>query len=243
MSLVVKTIAQLPEYEENVSVLNKQTWPEFLRHGDDDHWKAIFRTFPGFQMLFISGDDLAGVGHTVPLYWNHENDDLPSGIEDIILSGMDCIKQNQRPNALAALAVMVSKPHRRKGMSTEILNAMKMAAKQNNMEALIVPVRPTLKSRYPMTPFDQYVTWKSADGGPFDPWLKVHCKMGATVLKIAPKAMIVEGTVAQWEYWTGMRFPSSGDYIVKGALQPVSIDRGNDIGRYEDPNLWMLHAV
>jgi len=40
-----------------------------------------------------------------------------------------------------------------------------------------------------------------------------------------------------------MRFPSSGEYEVDGALQPVIIDHTYNVGRYEDPNLWMLHTI
>ena len=41
----------------------------------------------------------------------------------------------------------------------------------------------------------------------------------------------------------GHVIPASGEYTVEGALQPVVIDHTNDIGRYEDPNLWMLHTM
>ncbi|MDP8949080.1 MAG: hypothetical protein M3N00_02395 [Actinomycetota bacterium] len=43
--------------------------------------------------------------------------------------------------------------------------------------------------------------------------------------------------------WTGMSFPESGPYVVLGALQPVWIDREQNKGRYEDPNVWMRHPV
>ena len=55
--------------------------------------------------------------------------------------------------------------------------------------------------------------------------------------------MTVEGTVEEWESWTDMRFPASGEYVVEGALQPIIIDCINNVGRYEDPNLWMLHTI
>ncbi len=56
-----------------------------------------------------------------------------------------------------------------------------------------------------------------------------------------PEALTVVGTVAEWEAWTGMAFPESGRYVVPGALQPVAIDRERDLGRYDDPNIWMRH--
>ena len=58
-----------------------------------------------------------------------------------------------------------------------------------------------------------------------------------------PESLTVVGTVAEWEEWTGMAFPESGRYVVPGALQPVVIDRERDLGRYDDPNIWMRHPV
>jgi hypothetical protein len=104
-----------------------------------------------------------------------------------------------------------------------------------------VPVRPTHKSRYPLTPMERYVQWTQADGWPFDPWLRVHRKLGGKVLCVAPQSLIVTGTVAEWEAWTEMRFPESGAYVVPGALVPVEIDCEQDRGRYIEPNVWMQH--
>ncbi len=49
--------------------------------------------------------------------------------------------------------------------------------------------------------------------------------------------------MAQWEEWTGMSFPESGEYLVPDALQPITIDRERDVGLYEDPNVWMRHRT
>ena len=90
---------------------------------------------------------------------------------------------------------------------------------------------------------ERYVAWRRDDGVLFDPWLRVHQRLGAQPLGIAPATVTVSGTVADWEEWTGLAFPASGSYVVPGALQPVSIDREQDLGLYEDHNLWMEHAV
>jgi hypothetical protein len=239
----VTTIDRYPGFKDKLEELSQQAWPEFLRHGDDYHWGELFGRFGSFQLLFISGDELVGAGHTVPLYWDHKNDTLPDTIDEIIVSAVRCRELKRTPNTLTALAAMVSSLHRGQGLSTKILNGMKQLASENELKSLIAPVRPTLKSSYPDTPFDQYVTLKREDGSPVDPWVRVHWKLGATVLKTAPGTLTVEGTVKEWESWTDMRFPSSGEYMVDGALQPVMIDLAANVGRYEDPNLWMLHTI
>ena len=55
--------------------------------------------------------------------------------------------------------------------------------------------------------------------------------------------MVITGTVSEWEGWTGMRLPESGDYVVPGALVPVAIDVERDVGTYTEPNVWMSHPV
>jgi uncharacterized membrane protein YdfJ with MMPL/SSD domain len=85
--------------------------------------------------------------------------------------------------------------------------------------------------------------WKRDDGSPFDPWIRVHWRLGAEYLKLAPEALVVMGTVAEWEEWTAMSFPESGEYVIPGALQPITIDRERNTGRYVDPNVWMRHPI
>jgi len=120
---------------------------------------------------------------------------------------------------------------------------MARLAALHGMRALVAPVRPTLKHRYPLTPMARYVRWRRPDGAPLDPWLRVHWRLGARVLGVAARSMVVEGRVRDWEGWTGMGFPASGDYVVPGALTTVRIDRARDRGRYAEPNVWMLHPV
>ena len=54
--------------------------------------------------------------------------------------------------------------------------------------------------------------------------------------------MVITGSVADWEGWTGMAFPDSGSYVVPDALNLVEIDREADRGTYVEENLWMRHA-
>ncbi len=137
----------------------------------------------------------------------------------------------------------MARSHQRRGLSAAILQAMRSTASAQGLTALIAPVRPTLKHRYPLTPIERYAGWMRPDRSPFDPWLRVHWRLGAEFLRVAPQSMVVIGSVEEWESWTGLCFPESGPYVVPRALQPVVIDRERDSGRYEDPNIWMRHAA
>jgi len=107
--------------------------------------------------------------------------------------------------------------------------------------SLIAPVRPTWKDRYPLIPFDRYVRWTRDDGLPFDPWIRVHVRLGGELLEPCPSSMTVEGSLEEWQKWTGMHFPEDGEYVVPGALVPVVLSGGR--GRYVEPNIWMRHSA
>ena len=101
----------------------------------------------------------------------------------------------------------------------------------------------TGEARYPLAPMERYVRWTRPDGAPLDPWIRSHWRLGGEIVRVMPRALAIEGRVAEWEDWTEMAFPDSGPYVVPGALQPVLIDRERDHGRYEDPNVWMVHPL
>jgi hypothetical protein len=129
------------------------------------------------------------------------------------------------------------------GLPGGVGEEMKRAAEERGLRALIAPVRPTLKHLYPLTPINRYAEWWRNDGLPFDPWLRVHARLGAEFLSIAPKSMTITGSISEWEGWTGMRFPESGSYVVPGALTPVDMNLESDMGIYEEPNVWMSHLI
>jgi hypothetical protein len=47
--------------------------------------------------------------------------------------------------------------------------------------------------------------------------------------------------VADWEEWTGMRFPEDGTYVFPGALAPLEVRGG--VGRHVEPNVWVVHKL
>jgi hypothetical protein len=83
----------------------------------------------------------------------------------------------------------------------------------------------------------------SADGLSIDPWIRTHQRMGAQVVGVAPRSMVIPGTVAEWETWADMLFPESGEHVVPEALNLVRVDRENDSVVYEEENLWVRHDI
>ncbi len=204
-------------------------------------WPELFTAWPDYQLIVMEGLQTLAVAHTIPISWNGTPEDLPDSLAAILARAADDTKLGRAPTALSSLAVLVAPKHRGKGVSAILLRAMETLASSTGLRALVAPVRPTMKERYPLAPMERYVRWTREDGGPFDPWMRTHWRLGATVVRVIPRAMVIAGTIEEWEDWTSMRFPESGDYVVPGALQPVRIDRDRNEGRYEDPNVWMRH--
>ena len=108
---------------------------------------------------------------------------------------------------------------------------------------MISPIRPVEKARYPLIPLADYVEWTAPDGEPYDPWLRLHLRLGAEVVGVAPESMVVTGTVAEWEGWLGTRLPGNGDFVIDRGLVPLRVDRDADLGRYVEPNVWVRYRV
>jgi hypothetical protein len=246
--MMTHTLAERRDLRPHFTRLAEAGWPRFLQQRDElgvgTFWPSLFTTFSDFQ--FALSDDagvVVAVGHTIPFAWDGTPAGLPDTIVGILARATRDRDGGRQPTALSALAALVDPAWRAQGLSTAVLRAMHMLAAAHGLGSLVAPVRPTLKSSYPLAPMERYVQWRRPDGAPFDPWLRVHWKLGAEFVRVAPRTLVIAGSVADWEDWTEMRFPDSGPYVVPGALQPVQIDRERDEGRYEDPNVWMQHSV
>ena len=176
---------------------------------------------------------------SIPLRWDGTLDDLPEGIDGAIARGFD----EGGANTLCALVIMIPRDLQGGGLSAIAVRAMANLGRAAGFGSLIAPVRPSWKERYPLVPIEQYAGWRRPDGLLFDPWLRVHERLGAVVLRTEPRSLRITGTVAEWEEWTGMSFPANGDYWFPGGLTTVAIDREADRGAYWEPNVWMRHAL
>jgi GNAT superfamily N-acetyltransferase len=247
MAVKAYTLRERPDLEADYDRLADLGWPRFMRQhellGLGAFWPSLFTTWADFQFaLYDDHGTVAAIGHSVPFVWDGTANDLPPSLAALLRRAAEDRTTGRPPTALSALAALVAPERRRAGLSRRVLETMMFYARVHGLSALVAPVRPTLKERYPLTPMERYVCWTEG-GEPFDPWIRVHVRLGARMVKVIPEAMVIAGTVAAWEDWTTMKFPETGEYVVPGALRPVVIDRERDRGRYADPNVWMHHPV
>jgi hypothetical protein len=247
MALKIVTHVERPDLNDRWNDAARSVWPEFALHDAvvDRHWDGLHAYFPDCQLYLIDddGDTLVGVGNTVPVVWDGTVDGLSGGIDDVLNAAIGARASRRPANTLCALQAVILPGNQGRGLSASIIRAMGDIAARRGYGALIAPVRPNQKSRYPLIAIERYVTWMRPDGWPRDPWLRVHARLGAEILRIAERSMTVTGTVAEWEAWTGLAMPESGQYVVTGALTPVTINREANRGVYVEPNVWMRHPV
>ncbi len=124
-----------------------------------------------------------------------------------------------------------------------IIRAMRQLAREAGLQRMIAPVRPNLKHRYPLIPMQNYITWTTADALPFDPWMRVHARLGAHIVNPCNRSMTLGGRVAEWESWTGVAIPGSGEFVLPELLAPLHVDHAADRCTYVEPNVWMEHEL
>jgi GNAT superfamily N-acetyltransferase len=215
-----------------------EVWPEFLFHANVPglHWAKLRDELPGFQLILWDDerDSVVGRAQTMPASLR---DGLPGGIDDMLVRRFE--RGETGADVLSAAVAIVDPRRQGEGLSALLVEGMRDLARAHGFPALIAPVRPTWKDRFPLIPLGAYARWTREDGLPYDPWIRLHVRLGGEILEVCPESMAVEADRATWEGWTGLEFPADGDYVVPGALVPVRFAGG--AGRYVEPNLWMRH--
>ena len=246
MSYTIATISQRPDLEAQITDIENASWPRFMQEDPVvlPYWLSLLSKFADFQfVLYDATETVVATGHSIPIVWDGTPEGLPQGWDAALRQGLQDHEHQRTPTALCALAVTIAPQFQGQGLSSTGLRVMRSLALAHGLGALIAPVRPSHKSRYPLTSFERYVSWCQSDGAPFDPWLRTHWRLGGKQLRLAPQSMTISATVAEWESWTNMRFPESGLYIVPGALEPIVIDHEADYRQYVETSVWMLHTI
>lgn len=247
MTVRVASLAERTDLTDARDDLSEAVWPEFMRNDlvCAELWGELSVRWPDAQLVAYDDDtgDVVGAGNAIPFSWDGSVAGLPDGVDEVLMIGVAGHDRGEPPTTLSALMAAVAPARRGERISGMLIEAMRGVAAARGLTDLLAPVRPTWKARYPLTPMERYVAWRREDGKAFDPWVRTHERLGAEILAVCPGSMVVTGTVADWESWTGVAFPETGTYVVPGALVPVAIDREAGVGRYVEPNVWMRHSV
>lgn len=244
MSLIVERFDVRTWPDDQLEALFAGAFPAFIT-ADQVAKLYIDRVrnwFPQFNMMLIGEDAIpVATGWGVPITWNGEVEDLPTGYTDSTKRAVEVHEAGQEPDTFVICGAIVNRSLAGKGFSSELITALCDVAKEGGLERVIAPVRPTMKSRHPVMSIDTYVQQLRPDGAPVDPWLRTHWRIGGRILTTAPASQTMTGTVAEWQEWAGRDFPATGDYVIAGGLSILQIDLARDEGVYVEPNVWIQH--
>lgn len=244
MTSTVETMGARERPDDQLAQLFGDGWPAFITADQvvKEHIGTVRRLFGDLELVLLDADDvLVAAGWAVPLRWDGDPAQLPGGYSDSLVRAVEGHEEHERPDTLVVMAAQVHPGRRGQGLAGKLLTAMCWLAEQRGWPRVVAPVRPTLKSRYPLTPIEQFASWTREDGLPLDPWLRTHRRLGARIIATASASQTMTGTVKQWKEWTRMRFPESGVYVIPDGLSTLRIDLGDDSGVYVEPNVWMRH--
>jgi hypothetical protein len=150
-------VAERPDLTEPAGELTSDLFPEYNNHGDvlNTYWGRLTEERPEFQFHRLGDNDevLARV-RSLPVRWDGSLEDLPAGIDGAIARGFD----QAGANVLCAMVIMIPRNLQGRGLSSVALQAMGDLASRHGFTALIAPVRPSWKERYPLVPIERYST-------------------------------------------------------------------------------------
>lgn len=207
-----------------------------------DHYGDLLEHYADYQLVLIDPQHkyVVAAGNCVPLYTENP-DELPDEGWDWAVRTAAATK-DRAPNVLVGLAISVPRVHQGRGYARQVIKAMGALARERGLKGPCIPVRPSAKHRYPDVDIGDYASWRDDRGLPFDPWLRSHVMMGASVVGTCTRSMSVEEPIGFWESWTGTRFEEDGPVLIEGGLVPLQIDMKSGMGRYIEPNIWVAYA-
>jgi GNAT superfamily N-acetyltransferase len=237
-------VADAPELDEEAGRRFVEEWPEFIFHdeGVTPYRERRISYFRDWEFYLVDDERrLIGGCWGVPLAWDGTVGDLPGGFTDSLRRAVESHEAGIVPTTFVLMAAAVRNDEQGKGHASRVITAVRDRAVAAGLPQVIAPVRPTLKSSYPLIDIAEFMTWTRADGLPLDPWVRTHVRLGATILAPAPASQTMTGTVADWEKWTGLALPATGTYVIPDGLTTLAVDRSADTGLYIEPNIWMRH--
>ena len=219
-------------------------WPEFMRHdpiGGLFYGNVEARFSEYVLVAQDENGEVVACAYSVPFV--RDGDELPdNGWDCAIRNGLMTSLGGDEPNAISAVEIAVRPDRQGSGVSRQMLAAMRDNAARRGFAELVAPVRPNGKADV-HEPMSTYAFRVREDGLPIDPWLRVHVRAGGRIAKVAPRSMVIPGTLEEWREWTGLPFDRTGPVVVPRALAPVHSDIEHGVATYVEPNVWVVHRT
>lgn len=241
MAMTVCSLAERPDLVDALWSVPSSLPPFMFEDPIANLMHLLPTDFPQLQLLLLDDGRPVAKANAIAFRWPGELADLPDGGWDWVL--VRGVRDRRPPTAVSALEISVDPAWQGRGLSRLMVQALRDATVRYGLTDLVGPVRPSRKAAEPATPMSEYAARVRPDGLPADPWLRVHARLGGTILRVCPLSMVIPGSLAQWREWTGLPFDHDGPVTVPGGLVPVQVHLDQDHAVYIEPNVWMHHRL
>jgi len=246
MTIQVVSLAERPELADRIGELEGESFPEYINA--EPTWEACFPkildVLAHLQVFLVEEetDELLALICNSAFKWDGDTATLP-GYNDMLRTTLLENEQDITPNVLCGIMGIIPEKHQRKGVSKKLYQVMLQLTERYNFKYVLSPVRPTLKQRYPNFTTEEYLSWKTADGRAFDPWIRSNESMAPKFLSIAHNSINISADIDQWQRWCDMEFPASGEYVIPDGHKLLKVDRENDVAFYGEDHVWYSYPV
>ncbi|MGI5487963.1 N-acetyltransferase [Microtetraspora malaysiensis] len=244
--MIIESLATRPDLLDAALGLGDIGY-EFMQHDPVASLTRVARLaarWPEYFLLVLDEGVPVARAVSIPMAFpTNQRTELPDhGWDGAILWATEDALDGRTPTTLTALDVQVATDRRGQGIAAQTLAALRACAVAHGLNRLVIPVSPTEKQHQPDETMQDYLRRRRSDGYSSDSWLRTHERAGARIVKVAPFAMTITGTLTQWEEWTGKPL-QPGPNIVDGALVPVLASVEQNLGIYVEPNVWVEHPI
>jgi GNAT superfamily N-acetyltransferase len=211
--------------------------PPFLAELTAEHRRRLHERWPAHQWLGVVGssEPQAAVS-AVAIRWDGTTAGAPGGVGTLI---GEADPGARAADTLAVVDVAVHPVARGRGLGARVLTGLDELRAAAGLERLLVLLRPHAKRHHPLVPFARYLSAADDAGRPRDGWLAAAWEAGLHPVRGVDRSLVARAPVAAWERWYGRPFPTSGPYLIDGAIKPAIVELERDEGRYREPHLWV----
>lgn len=230
-----------PEEEKESWELEDKVWGTFNQAGEV--WADYIKEM---HLVAIDSEtsEMLGTIDGTPFDWDGVPASLPNGgWADVVRQAIgfgDNPEKKAEAQWAAAIGTSIEPAHQGRGLAQKLLEALKKEVLAQGYKGLVAPVRPTERWRMPSISIEEYADTRLEDGRHFDPWVRIHEKIGGEIIGICPASAVFKASHKQWEEWAGMRLPKTGDVLVPGAINFLRLE--NQRGILKEDSIWIKHS-
>jgi GNAT superfamily N-acetyltransferase len=226
------------EENEESWALERKVWAPF-------NWEAEGATgvdyFPELHLVAVSAGKIVGTIDGCPLDWDGDPEHLPelgwTGMIEAARRGFEDLS----PRWVGAIGTSVDPEFESSGLAGRLLTALRDVALTLGYAGVAAPVRPVSRWRMPQVSLEEYAKARLSDGRHFDPWVRVHERIGGRIVAVCEQSASFVGDHEQWERWLGMRLPVDGRVLA--APRTVDfLDLFMGVGVLTEGSIWMVHS-